>query len=79
MEEKGRTASKPGAERTNKKAEVVAVMTRAKGATPVEVMKVSGWQAHTVHGFVNIPGSKGGEKVEWSKSAAGARVYKTAK
>ena len=51
-------------------------MKRAKGATLAEVMKATGWQAHTVRGFVSILGSKGGEKVESSKSGDGERTYK---
>jgi len=69
-------ASKPKAERANKKAEVIALMKRAKGATLAEIMKETGWQAHTVRGFVSILGSKGGEKIESSKSADGERTYK---
>ena len=49
------------------------MMKRAKGATLAEIMKATGWQPHTVRGFVSILGSKGGEKIESSKSAAGER------
>ncbi len=78
----GRTrkgASKPKADRANKKAEVVALMKRAKGATLADIMATTKWQAHTVRGFVSILGSKGGEKIESSKNAAGERTYKIAK
>jgi Protein of unknown function (DUF3489) len=71
--------SKPKADRTNKKAEVIAMMKRAKGATLPEIVKATGWQAHTVRGFVSILGSKGGEKIESSKNAAGERTYKIGK
>jgi hypothetical protein len=66
-------------DRTNKKAEVIAMMKRAKGATLVEIMKATDWQPHTVRGFVSILGSKGGEKIESSKNAAGERTYKIGK
>jgi hypothetical protein len=66
-------------ERSNKKAEVIAMMKRAKGATLAEIMEATGWQAHTVRGFVSILGSKGGEKVESLKNAAGERSYHIAK
>src|ERR1700730_10493709 len=56
-------ASKPKADSTNKKAEVIAMMKRAKGATLPEIMKATGWQPHTVRGFVSILGSEGGEKI----------------
>jgi uncharacterized surface protein with fasciclin (FAS1) repeats len=72
-------AKKPKADRANKKAEVIAMMKRAKGATLAEIMAATKWQAHTVRGFVSILGSKGGEKVESSKNAAGERAYKIAK
>jgi hypothetical protein len=72
-------ANKPKADRANKKAEVIALMKRAKGATLAEIMAATGWQAHTVRGFVSILGSKEGEKIESSKSDAGERTYKIAK
>jgi hypothetical protein len=72
-------AGKPHADRANKKAEVIALMKRAKGATLPEIMAVTEWQAHTVRGFVSILGSKGGEKIDSSKNAAGERTYKIGK
>jgi uncharacterized protein DUF3489 len=65
--------------RTNKKAEVIALLKRAKGATSPEIMEATGWQKHTVRGFVSILGSKGGEKIESAKNAAGERTYRIAK
>ncbi|HEY6340189.1 MAG TPA: DUF3489 domain-containing protein [Bryobacteraceae bacterium] len=65
--------------RTNKKAEVIALMKRPKSATLAEIMETTGWQAHSVRGFVSILGSKGGEKIESAKNAAGERSYKIAK
>jgi len=67
------------AERSNKKAEVIAMMKRAKGATLAEIMEATSWQKHTVRGFVSIFGSKGGEAIESSKNSAGDRTYKIAK
>ena len=55
------------------------MMKRAKGVTLEEIMQATGWQAHTVRGFVSILGSKGGEKIESSKSASGERTYRIAK
>ena len=72
-------ARKPKADRANKKAEVIAMMKRAKGATLAEIIAATDWQPHTVRGFVSILGSKGGEKIESSKNAAGERTYKIAK
>jgi hypothetical protein len=72
-------ADKPKADHTNKKAEVIAMMKRAKGATLHEIMKATDWQPHTVRSFVSILGSKGGETIESSKNAAGERTYKIGK
>jgi hypothetical protein len=74
-----KTPGKPNADRTNKKAEVIAMMKRAKGATLAEIMNLTDWQAHTVRGFVSILGNKGGETIESSKNAAGERTYKIGK
>jgi Protein of unknown function (DUF3489) len=65
--------------RSNKKADVIALMKRAKGVTLAEIMETTGWQKHTVRGFVSLLGSKGGEKIESSKNAAGERSYRIAK
>jgi uncharacterized protein DUF3489 len=65
--------------RTNKKAEVIAMMKRAKGATLAEIMNATGWQKHTVRGFASILGSKGGQKIESAKNAAGERSYRITK
>jgi hypothetical protein len=37
----------------SKKAEVVDLMRRSQGATLTEIMELTGWQAHTVRGFVS--------------------------
>jgi hypothetical protein len=54
--------SKPKAERANKKAEVISLMKRAKGATLAEIMKVTSWQEHTVRGFISFLGKKGARR-----------------
>ena len=55
------------------------MMKRAKGATLAEIVDATGWQKHTVRGFVSILGSKGGEKIESAKSEKGDRTYRIAK
>jgi hypothetical protein len=67
------------AERSNKKAEVIELMKRPKGATLGEIVEATSWQKHTVRGFVSILGSKGGVKVESSKNADGERTYRVRK
>ena len=74
-----RKGAKGAEDRSNKKADVIAMMKRGKGVTLAEIMEATGWQTHTVRGFVSILGSKGGEKVESSKNAAGERTYRIEK
>jgi hypothetical protein len=71
--------ARPKGERTNKKAEAIAMVKRAKGVTLAEIVEATGGQKYTVRGFVSILGSKGGEKIESSKNAAGERTYKIGK
>jgi hypothetical protein len=71
---RGRAPKGEAEERSNKKADIIAMMKRAKGATMAEIVATTGWQKHTVRGFVSILGSKGGEKVESTKNAAGEAV-----
>jgi hypothetical protein len=71
--------AKSASERTNKKADVIAMMSRAKGATLSEIVESTGWQAHTVRGCVSLLQSRDGIKIESSKNAAGERTYKVAK
>jgi hypothetical protein len=47
--------------------------------TLAEIVEATGWQKYTVRGFVSIPGSKGGQKIESSKNAAGDRTYRVPK
>lgn len=65
--------------RTNKKADVIAMMNCAKGVTLAEIVEATGWKKHTVRGFISILGRKGDEKIESSKNAAGERCYRIAK
>jgi Protein of unknown function (DUF3489) len=76
---RAKQGAKGSEERSNKKAEVIALMKRAKGVTLAEIMEATSWQAHTVRGFVSILGSNGGLKIESSKNAAGERSYHIAR
>lgn len=67
------------ASRRSKKAAVIAMMKRAKGVTLEEIIGTTGWQRHTVRGFVSILGRKIREKIESSKNAAGSRTYRIVK
>jgi len=55
------------------------VFGRAKGATLAEIMKATGWQAHSVLGFISTAGKKHGVKIESTKSEKGDRTYQLAK
>jgi Protein of unknown function (DUF3489) len=76
---RARTQKGADESRSNKKAEVIAMMKRAKGVTLAEIMETTGWQKHTVRGFVSLLGSKGGQKIESSKNSAGERTYRIVK
>ena len=61
----------------SKKAEVLDLMRRAKGATLQEIVKATGWQAHTVRGFVSgTLIKKHGLKVESFRSNDKERTYR---
>ena len=62
----------------NKKAQVIALMKRPKGATLAEIVALTGWQHHTVRGFVSILG-KNGDKIESFKNPKGERTHKMAR
>jgi hypothetical protein len=58
------------------KAEVIAMIQCKDGATLEDIVNATGWQKHTVRGFISILGSKGGMKVTSTRRESdGARVY----
>jgi uncharacterized protein DUF3489 len=76
---KAAKAAKAGdkGEARGKKAEVIEMMRRKDGATLPEIMKATGWQAHTVRGFVaGTCGTKMGLNVESFKNKGGDRTYR---
>ena len=74
-----KATTKGGPRRASKKAEIIALMQRAKGASLLEIQGLAGWQKHSVRGFISILGSKGGLKIKSEKNAAGDRFYRIAK
>ncbi len=69
-------ATKPVSARDgSKKANVLALLERKDGATLAELMKATGWQAHSVRGFLSgALGKKVGLKVTSAKED-GQRTY----
>jgi len=69
----------PTARDGSKKADILALLRREGGATLPELMSATGWQAHSVRGFVSgTLGKKMGLTVESVKREDGARVYSIA-
>ena len=64
----------------SKTAQVLELVKRSGGATLKHLMKATGWQPHSVRGFLSgTLGKKMGLKIESSKTNDGERVYKLAK
>jgi hypothetical protein len=70
---RAKEASAPRAE--SKGAKILELIGRPKGATLAEIQKVTGWQAHSVRGFLSTAGKKRGLKIDSTKTEAGDRVY----
>jgi uncharacterized protein DUF3489 len=67
-------AATPG--QGSKTAHVIALLEKSKGATLAELMKATGWQAHSVRGFLSgTLRKKMGLRIESAKSGDGGRVY----
>ena len=78
---KGATSAKPpkkatGARQGSKTAKVLALLRRSGGASLKELMKATGWQAHSVRGFLSgALGKKMGLTVASSKAEDAERRY----
>jgi hypothetical protein len=61
----------------SKKADIIRLLERAKGATLAELMGASGWQAHSVRGFISgTLGKKLKMKIDSFRTEKGARTYR---
>jgi Protein of unknown function (DUF3489) len=61
----------------SKKAIILDMLRRPKGATLKEIMSATQWQAHSVRGFISAAlGKKMGIKVESTRRDDGERLYK---
>jgi hypothetical protein len=77
---KAKTSAKKAApaRRGSKTAKIIDLLKRPGGATLKELMKATGWQAHSVRGFLSgTLGKKMGTPVESSKRPDGERSYRT--
>jgi hypothetical protein len=67
----------PRAREGSKKAIVLELLRRLEGATLTDIMAATGWQAHSVRGFLSgALGKKMGLTVESLKTSEGARAYR---
>jgi hypothetical protein len=91
---KRRTRAEPAASRTKKSvptraareprtetkgAKIHELIGRPKGATLAELMKATGWQPHSVRGFISTAGKKAGIRISSKTNEGGERVYHIAK
>jgi hypothetical protein len=62
----------------SKGAKILALIRRPSGATLAAIRKATGWQAHSVRGFLSIARRKYGLKIEFARNEEGGRVYRVA-
>jgi hypothetical protein len=61
----------------SKKADIIRLLERAKGATLAELMSATGWQAHSVRGFISgTLGKRLKMKVDSFRTEKGDRAYR---
>jgi hypothetical protein len=58
---------------------ILALIGRQQGASLTELREATGWQAHSVRGFLSIAGKKHNLKIASVKNAAGERIYTAAR
>jgi hypothetical protein len=59
----------------SKGAQILALIGRPKGATLAEIRKTTGWQAHSVRGFLSSAAKKHNLQIESMKNEGGDREY----
>src|ERR1019366_1493860 len=65
-----------GTREGSKTATILEMLKRPEGATTKELLKATGWQPHSLRGFISgTLGKKMGLTVESSKSEVGERTY----
>jgi hypothetical protein len=58
---------------------ILEMLGQAQGATLTAIQEATGWQAHSVRGFLSTARKKQGLAIESSKTEAGDRVYRLSK
>jgi len=67
----------PAARDGSKKADIIRLLERAKGATLAELMTATGWQAHSVRGFISgTLGKRLKMKIDSFRTEKGDRAYR---
>jgi hypothetical protein len=61
--------------KNGKGATILALIAREGGATAAELQQATGWQAHSVRGFLNTASKKGRVQNRSAKREDGQRVY----
>jgi len=59
----------------SKGAQILALIRRSKGATLAEMQKITGWQPHSVRGYLSSAAKKHNLRIESTKNEEGDRVY----
>jgi uncharacterized protein DUF3489 len=68
--------AKPGARSGSKTAKILEMLSRPGGASAKELLKATGWQAHSLRGFLSgTVGKKMGLALASTKGEDGGRVY----
>ena len=75
--QKSARSAKPRAE--SKGARILAMIGRSQGATLAEIQKATGWQAHSVRGFLSTAGKRHGIQIQSTKGESSDRVYQITK
>ncbi len=72
----GKTAKEKGFREGSKTETILGLLKRPEGATAKELLKVTGWQAHSLRGFISgTLGKKLGLTVTSAKTESGERAY----
>ena len=77
---KAKRQSRPTARKGSKTAKILALLARPDGASLKELKKATGWQAHSVRGFLSgALKKKMGLRVDSTKRDDGERTYRVTK